>query len=67
MKGLDPALLRAYLDRYRSIFQPVATVQAMENVNKLLLAGNLITQGVPYDRMVATDFMPRSFSLPKTH
>ena len=33
--------------------------QAMENVNKLLLAGNLIAQTVPYDRIVATDFMPR--------
>jgi hypothetical protein len=39
----------------------------MENVSKLLLAGNLIAQPVPYDRIVATDFMPRDFSLPKTH
>jgi NitT/TauT family transport system substrate-binding protein len=67
MKGLDPALLRAYLDRYRSIFRPVATPAAMENVNKLLLTGNLIAQPVPYDRIVATDFMPRDFSMPKTH
>jgi hypothetical protein len=67
MKGLDPALLRLYLDKYRSIFRPVATPTAIENVNKLLLAGNLIAQAVPYDRLVATDFMPREFSLPKTH
>jgi ABC-type nitrate/sulfonate/bicarbonate transport system substrate-binding protein len=67
MKGLDPALLRAYLDRYRAIFRPVATPAAIENVNKLLLAGNLIAQPVPYDRLVATDFMPRDFSMPKTH
>jgi NitT/TauT family transport system substrate-binding protein len=64
MKGLDPALLRAYLEKYRSIFRPVATPQAMENVNKLLLAGNLIAQAVPYDRVVATELMPRDFSLP---
>jgi NitT/TauT family transport system substrate-binding protein len=67
MKGLDPALFRAYLERYRSIFQPVATPQAMENVSKLLLAGNLIAQPVPYERIVAVDFMPRDFALPKTH
>jgi ABC-type nitrate/sulfonate/bicarbonate transport system substrate-binding protein len=67
MKGLDPALFRAYLERYRAIFQPVATPQAMENVSKLLLAGNLIAQPVPYERIVATDFMPRDFSMPKTH
>jgi NitT/TauT family transport system substrate-binding protein len=61
LKGLEPALLRAYLDRYRSIFRPVATPRAMENVNKLLVAGNLITQMVPYDRIVATEFMPSGF------
>ena len=65
LKGLEPALLRAYLDKYRSIFRPVATPRAMENVNKLLLAGNLIAQVVPYDRIVATEFMPTGFSLPK--
>ena len=65
LKGLEPALLRAYLDKYRSIFRPVATPRAMENVNRLLLAGNLITQMVPYDRIVATEFMPTGFSLPK--
>lgn len=67
MKGLEPALLRAYLDRYRTIFQPVATPAGIANVNKLLLAGNLIAQPVSYDRLVAADFMPRDFSLPKTH
>jgi ABC-type nitrate/sulfonate/bicarbonate transport system substrate-binding protein len=65
MKGLEPALLRAYLDKYRAIFQPVATPKGMENVNKLLLAGNLIAQAVPYDQIVATELMPRDFALPK--
>jgi NitT/TauT family transport system substrate-binding protein len=64
LKGLAPALLRAYLDRYRSIFRPVATPSAIENVNRLLIAGNLIAQTVPYDRIVATEFMPSNFVPP---
>jgi NitT/TauT family transport system substrate-binding protein len=67
LKGMEPALLRAYLEKYRSIFQPVATEKAIENVNTLLRSGNLIPQTVPYDRIVATEFMPREFALPKTH
>jgi hypothetical protein len=39
----------------------------MENVNMLLKSGNLIPQTVPYDRIVATEFMPREFSVPATH
>jgi hypothetical protein len=27
----------------------------------------LIAQAVPYDRLVATEFMPRDFAPPKTH
>jgi NitT/TauT family transport system substrate-binding protein len=65
LKGIDPALLRNYLAKYRSIFRPVATPAAIENVNKLLIAGNLIAQMVPYDQIVATGFMPSSFLLPK--
>jgi NitT/TauT family transport system substrate-binding protein len=67
IKGMEPALMRAYLERYRTIFRPVATEKAIENVNTLLRAGNLIPQTVPYDRIVATEFMPRDFALPKTH
>jgi NitT/TauT family transport system substrate-binding protein len=67
IKGMDPALLRAYLERYRTIFRPVATVQAIENVNALLYANKLIPHTVSYDQLVATDFMPKEFSLPKTH
>jgi NitT/TauT family transport system substrate-binding protein len=67
LKGIEPDLLRGYLEHYRSIFRPVATEKGMENVNTLLRAGNLIPQTVPYDRIVATEFMPREFSLSKTH
>jgi sulfonate transport system substrate-binding protein len=67
LKGIEPDLLRGYLEQYRSIFRPVATEKGMENVNTLLRAGNLIPQTVPYDRIVATEFMPREFALPKTH
>jgi len=67
IKGMDPVLLRAYLDRYRAIFRPVATVQAVENVNSLLYSNKLIPRTVPYDQLVATDFMPKEFALPKTH
>lgn len=61
LRGLDPALFRAYIEKYRSIFRPVATHKGMENVNNLLLAGKLIAQAVPYDKVVATDYMPREF------
>ena len=64
---MEPDLLRGYLEHYRSIFRPVATEKGMENVNMLLKSGNLIPQTVPYDRIVATEFMPREFALPKTH
>jgi len=66
MRGLEPELLRAYFSRYRTIFRPVATEKAMDNVNQLLLAGKLIAQAVPYDRIVAQEFMPKEFS-PATH
>jgi NitT/TauT family transport system substrate-binding protein len=67
IKGMEPDLLRGYLEQYRSIFRPVATEKGIENVNMLLKSGNLIPQTMPYDRIVATEFMPREFSLPKTH
>jgi len=45
----------------------VATAQAIENVNSLLYANKLIPHTVPYDQLVATDFMPKEFAEPKTH
>jgi hypothetical protein len=67
IKGMDAGLLRAYLGRYRTIFRPVATAQAIENVNSLLYSNKLIPHTVPYDQLVATDFMPKDFALPPTH
>ena len=67
IKGMDPVLLRAYLERYRTIFRPVATRQAIENVNSLLYANKLIPHTVSYDQLVATDFMPKDFAEPGTH
>ena len=67
IKGIEPALLRQYLERYRSIFRPVATEQAMANVNTLLRSGNLIAQAVPYERIIATDYMPKDFAQPASH
>jgi len=64
---MEPDLLRGYLEQYRSIFRPVATEKGIGNVNMLLKSGNLIPQTVPYDRIVATEFMPREFSVPATH
>jgi len=61
LRGLDPALFRTYIEKYRSIFQPVASQKGMENVNNLLLAGKLIAQAVPYDKVVAAEYMPREF------
>lgn len=61
LRGTDPVLLRAYLEKYHRNFTPVASPKGMENVNKLLLAGNLIAQAVPYERIVAQDLMPRDF------
>ena len=66
MRGLEPALVRTYLEKYRSIFAPVATAKGIDNVNQLLLAGSLVAQPVPYDRIVAQDLMPRDFSPSKT-
>src|SRR5262249_60607934 len=67
IKGMEPALLREYIEHYRSIFRPVATEKAMENVNTLLRNSNLIAQTVPYDRIIATDYMPKDFSQPAAH
>jgi NitT/TauT family transport system substrate-binding protein len=67
IKGMEPALLREYIEHYRTIFRPVATEKAMENVNTLLRAGNLIAQTVPYDRIIATDYMPKDFPQPAAH
>lgn len=67
MRGLDPALLRAYVEEYRAIWSPIATPQSIENVNKLLLGSKTIDKAVPYDQLVAADFMPKAFPEKPTH
>jgi NitT/TauT family transport system substrate-binding protein len=62
LRGTDPGLFRAYIEKYRRNFTPVASQKGIENVNKLLLAGNLIAQAVPYDKIVAQELMPKEFS-----
>jgi NitT/TauT family transport system substrate-binding protein len=62
MRGLDPALLAGYLERYHGIFAPVATPRAIANVNQVLLGTKQIEAPVPYEGIVAQDFMPRDFA-----
>ena len=62
MRGMDPELLRAYTSKYRKNFTPIASRKGLENVNSLLLAGKLIAQPVPYEKLVAEEFMPKDFS-----
>ena len=62
MRGIDPSLLRFYVEKYRSIFRPVATKKAIENVNQVMVGAKQIPQAVPYERLVALDLMPREFT-----
>lgn len=67
MKGIDPPLLRGYIEKYHSIFTPVATPKAIANVNAMLIEGKQIAAPVSYDEIVAPEFMPREFSAAKSH
>ncbi len=58
MKGSDPAIVKTYLEKYRGNYGAVATRQGIANVNAMLLAANTIAKAVPYEQIVATDFMP---------
>jgi ABC-type nitrate/sulfonate/bicarbonate transport system substrate-binding protein len=64
MRGVDADLLRAYLDRYRGNFTPVASEKAIDNVSRMLLAGKLIAQPVTWAQVVAADFMPGELARP---
>ena len=66
MKGTDPAIMQAYLEKYRANYGPVATEKAIENVSTMLLAGKTIPKAVPYEQIVATDFMPHEDACRKT-
>ncbi len=61
MRGLDQGLLREYVEAYRAIWQPVATRKGIENVNSVLIGAKQITEPVPFDKLVAKDFMPTEF------
>jgi ABC-type nitrate/sulfonate/bicarbonate transport system substrate-binding protein len=63
MKGSDPEVVKAYLEKYRSNYEPIATRPGIENVSAMLLAGKSIDKAVPYEQIVATDFMPNKVTL----
>jgi NitT/TauT family transport system substrate-binding protein len=64
MKGSDPAVVRAYLEKYRGNYGAVATRQGVDNVSAMLLAAKTIDKAVPYEQLVATDFMPPEAGAP---
>ena len=61
MRGLDQGLLKQYVEKYREIWRPVATRKGIENVNTVLLGAKQISEPVPYDKLVARDYMPTEF------
>ncbi|HWX85561.1 MAG TPA: ABC transporter substrate-binding protein [Xanthobacteraceae bacterium] len=64
MKGSDPEVVKAYLTKYRSNYGPVATRKGIDNVSAMLVAGKSIEKAVPYEQIVATDFMPPEAGAP---
>jgi NitT/TauT family transport system substrate-binding protein len=62
MRGFDPALLRAFIVKYRTIFRPVATPKQIDNVETYLKGAELLNESVPYDKVIAADFMPKEFA-----
>jgi NitT/TauT family transport system substrate-binding protein len=67
MRGIDAALLRGYIEKYRAIFHPVATPTQIEHVETFLQGAKVLSQPIPYDKVVATDLMPQTFTPPSTH
>jgi len=64
MKGFDPALLRAFIVKYRGIFRPVATQKQIENVETYLQGAGILSTAIPYDKVIAAGFMPQDFAAP---
>ena len=60
MMGIDKDALRQYLVKYRRVFRPVATRQAIDNVNKVLMQSKRISKPVPYETVV-DKLMPTTF------
>ena len=62
MRGISPALIREYLKQYHQIFQPMASKQALANVNAYMVGAKKIPAPLAYDDVVATTFMPTTFT-----
>ncbi len=65
MRGFDPTLLRGFLDKYRSIFQPLATPKQIQNVETFLHEAEMLNGAIPYEKVVAADLMPKNFNPPR--
>jgi NitT/TauT family transport system substrate-binding protein len=65
MPGIAANLLKQYIETYRGIFSPVATPEAIANVNRYLQFQKQLTTPVPYEQVVATSVMPTSFTVTK--
>jgi ABC-type nitrate/sulfonate/bicarbonate transport system substrate-binding protein len=63
MRGINPALIRTYLEQYRQIFEPMASKQAIANVNAYMVGAKKIPAALAYDDVVATRFMPTNFTV----
>jgi NitT/TauT family transport system substrate-binding protein len=64
MRGFDPVLLKAYIQKYHQIYQPVATPAQIANVEKFLKESDVLKDTIPYEKVVATDLMPKEFKVP---
>jgi NitT/TauT family transport system substrate-binding protein len=64
MPGFDPAILRNFILKYRAIFRPIATPKQIDNVETFLQGAEMISAPIPYDKIVAADFMPTQFTPP---
>ena len=60
MKGSDPAVIKTYLEKYRTNYGAVATRQGVDNVSAMLLAWQSIAKAVP-----TTSSSPRLSCRPK--
>lgn len=67
MRGIDPSLLRGYIEKYRQIYGPVATPKQIEHVEIYLQGAGLLKAPVNYDKVVATDVMPKEFKTASGH
>ena len=57
-------LVKAYLTKYRSNYGAIATRKGVDNVSAMLVAAKTIEKAVPYEQLVATDFMPPEAGAP---